>query len=96
MAAFKTTTILAATVVALAGCAPTLYFDKPGATNQSFNADKLECLDVGNRAPQTAAFGSIYLIAAVSAANRATRQEFFSTCMQAKGYAVSTTPTTPP
>jgi hypothetical protein len=62
-------------------------FDKPGTTNQSFNADKLECMATTNGvAQQYSVMGNIYMIAAVAAANQRNQEDVFNTCMQARGY----------
>jgi hypothetical protein len=77
-----------ALAASLAACAPpNHYFDKPGATNQSFNADKLDCTQIANvTTPGYSVIGSIYMVAAVAQANQRNRQDAFDTCMQARGY----------
>jgi len=79
---------IAAVAAGPAGCAPPMhYFDKPGTTTQSFNADKLDCTQIANvTTPGYSVIGNIYMVAAVAQGNQRNRQDAFDTCMQARGY----------
>jgi len=74
---------------------------KPGATNASFNADKLECIQTASATVGSQAeMGSMLFVAAAEAGYQHQKQEVFNTCMQAKGYTLqqdpSQSPTMPP
>jgi len=81
--------------ILLMGCAPTLYWQKAGSTQQDFNQDKYSCLQESSAipsAPGLMAFGGANPMILPVDLNQGNRNNLANACMNSKGWILAPAP----